>query len=46
MNLELAHRIAAEGEYMPSQTEWKDLCDLERAGFVKEAAFFGGGAIT
>jgi hypothetical protein len=41
---ELAHTIAAEGDYMPGPSEWNDMDDLERR--VRVAAFFGGGAIT
>jgi hypothetical protein len=33
-NSKLAHRIAAEGEYMPGPDEFADLDELERAGLV------------
>jgi hypothetical protein len=35
MNLELAHKIAAEGEYTPGPDEFADLDELERAGFIR-----------
>ena len=37
LNRELASRIAAEDEYLPSQEEMKDILEMENAGLVEIA---------
>jgi hypothetical protein len=42
----LVRELTAEGEFMPSHAEFNTVCDLERAGILEEACFFGGGGMT
>jgi hypothetical protein len=46
MNTELARKIADEGEYMPSDEEWANLCALENAGMVELAGLYHPVAAT
>jgi hypothetical protein len=47
MNTKLLRQIEVEnGDFMPGPKERKDSDNLERAGLIAEAAFFGGGGLT
>jgi hypothetical protein len=46
VNRELARRIAAEGEYMPTKDEMNDVFELEAAGLVELASLHHPVAVT